>query len=270
MIEHTRYQRVRTVDGIISTSNGESDTTVTFSKLKRGYGVEFKLVRSDISTDGQSVGNPVNDILKDLSVNCVLDDQGRLSEIRGFAEPIRVAKQKLDPQTYERLMPFLTPEGLSQKFSSEWESRISLLRDRKGQVGQYWCVTNNIVIPPDKNYVSYAVIWIEAEGAGARAGRLKVHTFYQTDPRKLTATLQRFIPQFRAPTFFPLMTQVSPDAEVSGETVYWVEPDTLLIREEYLRRAIDMTVLGDGTPVSTRFTEERATLLNDVKRSSSR
>jgi hypothetical protein len=264
MVESVRFERVRSVDGVVSTSNGHSETQVVFEKKKNTYHIDFKMILSTISTDGRIVPNPVTDLLLNLPVSGATDSSGRLLEIRGFSALQKRAKQVLSPTMYKRVSPFLASDAMSQQFTDEWESRMGLVRDRTLKQGDLYEVTQNVAIPGNSGKMGMGVVWVEGASTADRTKDcVKIRVFEDTDLTRLVDEVRRWVPTYVPSVVLPAEVTEDDHNRVVAQTVYWIEPTTMLIRDEWSRKTVTMSRLADGTAVETRLMDERRTELKD-------
>jgi len=265
MVERVEYERARTVDGVTSTTNGQSETRVTFEKKKKSYQIDFKLISNSTMSDGRPLPNPVTTLLLELPITGIADSTGRLQEIRGFSELRNRAKKTLPPVQYQRLAPFLAPEALARQFTDEWESRMTLVRGKVLSPGDRFEVTRNIAEGGAFDRVCFAVMWVESGSVptGSRKGCVKIRVFEDTDLTQLSQEVRRWVPGFQPSVQLTTSDRGESPDRVVNQTIYWIEPETMLVRYELSRKWVTLSQLADGTPVSTVMTEQRRTELLD-------
>ena len=133
-------------------------------------------------------------------------------------------------------------------FRSEWNNRIGQFIQRKVRVGDSWKGTQEYALPVGGEHITlFTTTKVGGQTACGRTQCLEIKITYNSDPDHIGKVLNRLIGESDSSVDKSAENTEDPSIEINGEGTRLVDPATLLVYEEDIKRTITMpiTVLGD-------------------------
>ncbi|NBV43254.1 hypothetical protein EBR96_10895, partial [bacterium] len=175
--EVTQYRRVRSMDGVVSTSNGGSETRIRFKKTASGYVAELNLIKTWSETDGHSTAGKLGQVLVGMPVKMALDNDGRIRQIDGLGAVSKKALLMVPSASRSQFQAVFSPDVIANKMTMEWEVRMGLIRNRTLTPGMLWIATQNVNLPSGEVMTSYLVTVVLQPGNDKL---IPVRTYFDT------------------------------------------------------------------------------------------
>ena len=222
----------------------ESVTRLVFERSGDGYTVTATPLSLEMSRDGQSVQDPVRDLLQDIVIRYRIGSDGRIRSVEGFEGLREKIQAAFPPELAVTLAPLLSEEALVARERAEWDARIGDFAGREFALGESFESELPFTLPNGESLVQTtrtSVPGLEPCAAGSCA---RVSVRYDSDAAGLAGEAAG------AP---------GAGSRVSGTATRLVDPATLLIQSETGSQTIEMTVEVPGQgPVPATLTEERS------------
>jgi len=235
-----------------------SDAKISFLKTADGYEVKAEIISMKMERDGQVIENPVWALMQKLVFTYHLDSTGNLMEITGFDEFADWMKQSLPPEAVKALSKVLNKEALLNKEIAEWEGRIGLFIGLTVNIGDTWTDTTDFVLPNGETIIFYNTTIIDelVEFNGKNCVRIKFQ--YTSDPENLSSVVKEVVEGVMSAVSDTAVKLDVSTNEIIGEGERIIDPSTMLIQWETIKRTIKMimSIPGEGE-VSIVTHEER-------------
>ena len=235
------HQRVRTLEGQPPTRT-ESDSLTEGSFRRTGKQFEYRprIVTMNMRRNGVPVNDPTLPLLTGLQVTYLISPEGEATAIQGFEDLDALLKSRLPPQVAAALAPLINERTLVQKEKAEWNARYAEFAGGKFRLGEVIDTEAPQALPTGET-LRYTVRTSFPRWESCPAGRcVRIEQVYESDAAALTQMAARVTGQLLTGT--PQPAPVPTTARISGSLSRLIDPKTMLIYSEQVRRNLTMRV----------------------------
>lgn len=240
-VQYTQ-QRLRTIEGQKPTRD-ESESLTEGSFRRASDHVEYRprIVMMSMRRNGAPVNDPTLNLLTKLQVTYVISAQGEATAIRGFDGVDALLKSSLSPQVAAALAPLINERVLVQREKAEWNARYAEFAGGKFRIGEVIDTEAPQALPTGET-LRYAVRTSFPRWESCPAGHcVRVEQIYESDASALAQLATRVTGQIMAEAAQPAPAATA-SARLSGSLSRLIDPQTMLIYSEQVRRTLTMRV----------------------------
>lgn len=240
-VQYTQ-QRVRTLEGQPPTRDeSESLTEGSFRRIGNQFEYQPRIVTMSMRRNGVAVNDPTLPLLTGLQVTYVISAEGEATAIRGFDGFDTLLKSRLPPQIAAALAPLINERVLVQRETAEWNARYAEFAGGKFRIGEVIDADAPQTLPTGET-LRYTVRTSFPRWESCPAGRcVRIEQIYESDATALAQTAARLTGQLMAGTSQPAPAAPAA-AQISGSLTRLIDPQTMLIYTEQVRRTLTMRV----------------------------
>lgn len=226
-------------------------------KTATGYSLKSTLRDMTFTRNGQVVTEPFFEAMLGMTMEYQLDAQGHIQDITGLGSVIDKMLANI-PEMPPSVKELLSEDAMKKKSVVEYNGRIGDFIGKEYEIGDVWTSESQFTLP-DGTTIDYLTMirFRDTEPCG-KTQCVRVEYVYDADP----AVLKNFV----ADIFEDLdegakmyLTNMSTSAvKISGSGKRLIDPQTMLIYDEELKRTIvmPMNIPGRGE-IPMVMTEER-------------
>lgn len=252
-----RLERTRIIDGQPQVKDvGETTTEGVFKRIGAGFEYAPRTVASTLSRNGDPVNDPIIALLSKVPVTYLISAAGEAQSIKGYGELEALMKATVAPQVAAALAPILNETALVARDTAEWNARYAEWGDGEFRIGDVVDVEAPQSLPNGET-IKYTIRTTFARWEPCPAGQcVRLEQIYESDAAALAKIATGVIERVSAATSAPagLVAASGKGARVSGSLTRLIDPKTMLIYSEQVRRVISMNlqVAGKGMVPSTQ------------------
>lgn len=232
-----------------------SKVRLRFEKKPQGFLLTGTPLSMTLERNGQTVENPVLDVLSQTAITYRIDPQGKLVAIQGYGDFQDRLFKALPPQAARALSKVVNEEGMVAREKAEWAGRIGDFSGNTLELGASWTATSPFDLPSGEQIQFYTrTDLVGKEKCGAR-DCVRIRFRYDTDAAALGAVAGKVVQEVAGAT-----VKVG-KMGLSGSGERLVDPDTLLVHAETLERTITLeggTTVREKREYSFEFEPRRA------------
>jgi len=221
-------------------------TRVSTYKTESGWRVVHEPISAVARRNGQTVTNPIVDLLSKTVVTYRLDGDGHIQHVDGYVRLIERLREQLPAEMVEKLEQVLSVESLEAKDKAEWDSRFGDFIGLTVEVGESIAASAPFVLP-DGTTIMYRVTtrFVRFEPCG-EARCVRVEQVYDSQADAVAQLSERV-----AGELVEDIAALPPPADarrqattgsITGKVSRLVDPSTMLIHREEVERVMRMTV----------------------------
>lgn len=193
-----------------------------------GCRISAVVTHNEAFRNGRAEIDPIKDALMGKTLHVELDAEGGVRSVAGVEEAIAAIKTELSAEALEPIRDRLNPEGLADGVKKQYLARYEELRDRP-LLEEAWIVHGQEFRTPVGMLVP-AVTATTLDGfeelGGKRCARIRVELGgtpqdFESPPAR--AAIEKYFATTKSPPAVPA-------GVVTGNTLYWFEVDTGLMR----------------------------------------
>lgn len=254
--------RARTIEGQPTTK--DEAETVTEGRFRRaGDGFEYlpKTISSTMRRNGAVINDPISGLLSNLQVTYVISKGAEATDIRGFGEVEQMVKSTMPAQMAAALAPILNEASLVAQQKAEWNSRYFDFADGTFKVGDVIDVQAPQRLPNGET-INYTIRTSFPSWEPCPAGScIRLMQIYESDAAELAKLIEGIVGSVANAASAP---QIAPKVEkgatrITGSLSRLIDPKTMLIYSEQVKRTISMRVQVPGQGILPTVQEESRT-----------
>ena len=140
-----------------------SSISATNSARKAGALWELSERYTEIKTliDGEAQENPLNALLANRQFTTIVDTEGNIKEMRGFATLLEDLERDYPPEAVAIFSLILDPEALEKKAAKEWYEKYGNYIGATVEPGFAWVFTSEYDLPGGATITYFTVATIE-------------------------------------------------------------------------------------------------------------
>lgn len=228
-------RQTRSLAGLGSQSSVTvSRTQITVARSATGFRLTSKPLSVKVVRDGQEVDDPLMGVLQEARLVYVVDADGKLVAVEGFAPVVERLNGRLSEEEARAMAPVLNEQALVARERVEWEGRYGDFIGKSFAEKDVWKGSAPLTLPDGKRAEYRLETSFGAPRACGEKSCVEVRTAY--DENVELGGLR-----------------------VSGAIRRVIEPDTMQIHSEHASHKLEwMTqVPGRDEPVRAEVSEER-------------
>ncbi len=252
-------QRTRTMsDG--SQQLDESSGTETVHLARNAGGYRMRVEPSDLAMkrNGVMVNNGLMNTLQSLEYAYELDAEGRLQTVTGYEtvpDLLNKMAASLPEATRQALQQAFSAEALNARERAEYRGRIEDFLGLEVAVGTVSTALGSYALPSGETIEFTNAIHFSGTETCGDTTCVAIDHFYNSDPTALPRVVTDLVESFPTPSNGALGET---SMAIEGEAHRLIDPATMLIHRESLRRTILMTIEAPGQdPVTMTLTDQR-------------
>lgn len=247
-----KFERMRTIEGQPSTRDeAETVTEGRFRRVGDGFEYSPKIISSTLRRNGTAINDPISELLSKVQVIYVISKGAEATEIRGFGEVAQMVKSTMPAQLAAALAPVLNESSLVAQQKAEWNARYSDFADGTFKIGDVIDVQAPQRLPNGET-INYTIRTSFPSWEPCPAGTcIRIKQIYESDAAELAKLVDGVVGSvIRSATGSQTAPKVEKDAtRITGSLSRLIDPKTMLIYAEQVKRTISMRVQlpGQGT-----------------------
>ncbi len=254
-----RLERTRLVEGQPPVKDvGESSTEGVFKRMGAGFEYAPRTVASTMTRNGSLINDPIVALMSKVPVTYVISAGGEATAIKGYGEVAALLKSTVSPQIAAALAPIVNEAALVGRETAEWNARYSDWADGEFEIGQVIDVEAPQPLPNGETLM-YTIRTTIARWEPCPAGQcVRLEQIYESDAAALANIANGVMARVTAatPAAAGLVVPSSKGARVSGSLTRLIDPKTMLIYAEQVRRTISMSIQVPGKGLLPTTQEE--------------
>lgn len=256
-----KLERTRSIEGQAPTRDEvETTTEGRFKRVGDGFEYSPKTVSSTALRNGAPVNDPIFGLLSKVQVTYVLSNGGEAIDVRGFGEVESLVKSTMPAPLAAALAPVLNEANLVAQQKAEWNARYADFSGGTFKVGDVLEVQAPQRLPNGET-IHYTIRTRFPGWEPCPAGTcIRVVQVYESDAAALAALTEGVVGNVARAASAP---QMAPRVERSGARITGslsrlIDPKTMLIHSEQVKRTISLQVQAPGqAPMPTVQEESR-------------
>ena len=257
-----KLERARTIEGQLPTKDeAETHTEGTFKRVGEGFEYSAKTSSSTLRRNGTPINDPILGLLSKVQVTYVISRGGEATDVRGFAEVEQLVKTTMPAQMAAALAPVLNEASLVAREKAEWNARYSDFADGTFKLGEVIDVQAPQRLPNGET-INYTIRTSFPSWEPCPAGScIRLRQVYESDAAELAKLVEGVIGSVASAASVP---QTAPKLEsgatrITGSLSRLIDPKTMLIYSEEVRRTISMRIQVPGHGLLPTVQEESRT-----------
>jgi len=244
------------------TQRGETKGKVTFRRMGSGYTVSATLTSVKVTRNGKPITDPMLSGLVGRTVAYDVSDDGQLERVRGVAEVVEAIRKQLPPAALRTLGDTLTEDAWIQRETTEWNGRIGGFAGASVTLGETWMTTDEYPLPSGDSLTFYSATTFAANEKRAGHDCVRITFRYDTDATALAKLLGKKAEELQSLGMLPGKPPKVAGAQLTGSGYRIIDPKTMLLYDEVIRRSVVMrmdipgkgrvTITSDETRQYTR------------------
>lgn len=245
-----KLQRSRLIEGQPPTKDeSETQTEGRFRRSGDGYEYSPRTTAIAMRRNGAPINDPILGLLAKVPVTYLISAGGEAVSVKGFGEIDALMKASLAPQVAAALKPLLNEASLVANEKAEWNARYADFADADFTMGEVIDVEAPQQLPNGQT-MTYTVRTRFAGWEACPAGRcVRIEQVYESDAAELAKMAQgvatRVADAASMPSVATGASSAAP-ARVTGSLVRSIDPKTMLIYAEEVRRVMSMKLQLPG------------------------
>lgn len=260
------YYQTQITTKITTMGSSEKRTDITESKSKievkktsKGYSITATPLAAIMTRNGEEVNNPVLSLLQNLSIVYEADEQGQLTSIKGFDKLSEILKASFPQHVVEQLSTLLNEEALVNKETAEWNGRIGDFAGAQVSIGDVFTSVSEFPLPTGESVKYYTATKIEEKAHCGNHNCVKIAFSYNSNPEALKEFVGDAIQDIAQSAGKSDVNFSLSQVEITGEGERLIDPTTMLIYSELIKRnmQMEMEVPGQGKLPTTQIEERK-------------
>lgn len=236
-------------------------TRITISRTNVGWDVLAEPKGIHVTRNGQVVDNPIVNLLSSAVITYKLDPGGNIVDVEGYEAFVEGISKQLPAQVFKQLAPVINVEAMKAKEIAEWNSRFGDYLGAEVAIGDSFVAKVPFQLPNGPTLEYDVKTIISAVEPCAETSCIRIDQNYDTeadDMAKLSGEIVNNVVKEILPEG-PKSRSENNSARISGNVLRLIDPKTMLIYKEELRRVMDMTtdIPGEGL-IPIKMTETRS------------
>lgn len=259
VLQTYRLERTRTIEGQPPTRDeAETVTEGRFRRVGDGFEYSPKTISSAMRRNGAAINDPISGLLSKVQVTYVISKGAEATDIRGFSEVEQLVKSIMPAQLAAALTPILNESSLVAQQKAEWNARYSDFADGTFKIGDVVDVQAPQRLPNGETII-YTIRTSIQNWEPCPAGTcIRLTQLYESDAAELARLVEgvvgRLASAASASQPAPNIEQAAP--RITGSLSRLIDPKTMLIYSEQVRRIISMRVQVPGQGAVPTVQEE--------------
>ncbi len=257
-----KLERARTIEGHPPTRDeAETVTEGRFRRVGDGFEYSPKTISSTMRRNGAAINDPISGLLSNVQVTYVISKGAEATDIRGFAEVEQLVKSTMPAQLAAALAPILNEASLVAQQKAEWNARYSDFADGTFRIGDVIDVQAPQRLPNGET-INYTIRTSFPSWEPCPAGTcIRLRQIYESDAAELAKFVDEAVGSVATAAS---ASQIAPKVEkgatrITGSLSRLIDPKTMLIYSEQVRRTISMRLQVPGQGILPTVQEESRT-----------
>ncbi len=230
------------------TQTSETKGKVTFRRMGNGYTVSATLTSMKVTRGGKPITDPMLSGLLGRTVAYDVSDDGELQRVRGIAEVLKAIRKHLPPATPRTVRDMLSEDARIQRETTEWNGRIGGFAGASVTLGETWMTTDEYPLPSGESLTFYTATTFAASQKRAGHDCVRITFRYDTDATALAKLLGKTAEELQSLGMLPGKPPKVAGAQLTGSGYRIIDPKTMLLYDEVIRRSVvmPMDIPGKG------------------------
>ncbi len=257
-----KLERTRTIEGQPPTRDeAEAVTEGTFRRVGDGFEYSPKTTSSTMLRNGAAINDPISGLLSKAQVTYVISKGAEATDIRGFGEVEQMVKSTMPAQMAAALAPILNEASLVAQQKAEWNARYSDFADGTFKIGDVIDVQAPHRLPNGET-INYTIRTSFPSWEPCPAGTcIRLRQIYESDAAELAKLVEGVVGSMASAAS---ASKIAPKIEkgatrITGSLSRLIDPKTMLIYSEQVKRTISMRVQVPGQGILPTVQEESRT-----------
>lgn len=255
-------QRNRLIEGQPATKDeSETQTEGVFRRVGETFEYSPKTVAASMRRNGTPVNDPISGLLSKIQATYVVSAGGEAISIKGFGEIEAIIKSMMPAPLAAALAPMLNEATLVGQQKAEWNARYAEFADGKFRIGDVIDVEAPQQLP-NGTTITYTIRTKFPGWEPCAAGKcIRLEQVYESDAEELARMAQGVATRVAEAVSIAPPTSQSPKpaARITGSLSRLIDPKTMLIYSEQVKRTISMQLQVPGKGAVPTVQEESRT-----------
>lgn len=236
-------------------------TRITISRTGAGWDVLAEPKGIHVTRNGKVVDNPIVNLLSSAVITYKLDPDGNIVDVEGYEAFIEGISKQLPAQVFKQLAPVINVEAMKAKEIAEWNGRFGNYLGAEVAIGDSFVAKAPFQLPNGSTAEYNVKTIISAIEPCAETNCVRIDQIYDAEADDMAKTsgevLNNLVKEIVPGG--PKSRSENNSARISGNVQRLIDPKTMLIYREEVRRVIDMTIdiPGEGL-MPLKMTETRS------------
>jgi hypothetical protein len=255
-------QRNRLIEGQPPTKDeSETQTEGAFRRVGETFEYSPKTVAASMRRNGTPLNDPITGLLSKIQPTYVVSAGGEAISIKGFGEIEALIKSTMPAQLASALAPILNEATLVAQQKTEWNARYADFADGKFRIGDVIDVEAPQLLP-NGTTITYTIRTKFPRWESCAAGKcIRLEQVYESDAAELARMAEGVTTRVAEAVSMAPPTPQSPKsaARITGSLSRLIDPKTMLIYSEQVKRTISMQLQVPGKGAVPTVQEESRT-----------
>ena len=257
-------QRNRLTEGQPPTRDeSELQTEGSFRRVGETFEYSPKTVAASMRRNGTPVNDPIVGLMSRIQPTYVVSSAGEAISIKGFGEMEALIKSTVPAQLAAALAPFLNEATLVGQQKAEWNARYADFANGKFRIGDVIDVEAPQQLP-DGTTITYTIRTRFPRWESCAAGKcIRLEQVYESDAAELARMAEGLATRVAEAVSIARPASQLPKsaARITGSLSRLIDPKTMLIYSEQVKRTISMQLQVPGKGTVPTVQEESRTYL---------
>ncbi|GAB4060859.1 hypothetical protein [Uliginosibacterium sediminicola] len=253
-----KLERTRKIEGQASIQDeSESQTEGQFRRVGDGFEYSPKTTASAARRNGAAITDPVLGLLSRIQMTYVISKGGEAIDVRGFADVEQLLKSSQPARIAAALAPILNEASLVEQQKIEWNARYADFADGSFRIGDVIDVQAPQKLPNGET-ILYTIRTSFPGWEPCPAGRcIRLKQIYESDAAELGKLVEGVVGRLSEAKATPV--QDDRGSRITGSLSRLIDPKTMLIYSEEMKRSISMRIQVPGQGLWPVVQEETRT-----------
>lgn len=239
----------------------ETQTEGVFRRVGETYEFSPKTVSASMRRNGAPLNDPILGLMSKIQANYVISRDGEAISISGFGEVEAVIKATMPAQLAAALAPMLNEATLVAQQKAEWNARYANFAGGSFRIGDVIDVEAPQQLP-NGTTLTYTIRTMFPRWEPCPAGKcIRLEQVYESDAAELAKMAEGLTKRVAEATQIaaPMPQSAQSPARITGSLSRLIDPTTMLIYSEQVKRTISMQVQVPGNGAMPVTQEESRT-----------
>ena len=257
-----KLERTRTIEGQPPTRDEvEAVTEGRFRRVDDGFEYSPKTIFSTMRRNGVAINDPISGLLSKVQITYFISKGAEATDIRGFGEVEQLVKSTMPAQLAAALAPLLNEASLVAQQKAEWNARYSDFAGGTFKIGDVIDAQAPQRLPNGET-INYTIRTSFPSWEPCPAGTcIRLRQIYESDAAELAKLVEGVAGSVASAAS---ASKIAPKVErgatrITGSLSRLIDPKTMLIYSEQVRRTISMRIQVPGQGILPTVQEESRT-----------
>ncbi|GEM_PF-2828839 len=217
------------------------ETRVTCRKIKEGWDIASQTLNTIMMKNGEEIKSPLLALISKLTITYRIDSNGNMKDVIGYDKVLEAVKSQYSTEVAENVSAGIDIDAIRQRELTEWKNRVGYFLGKKFSIGDIWEHDASYSLPNGEK-ISYSVKTHFREKVQQNdVACVLIEQTYDSSTKGSRGKDDKEPEKYQG------------NASIKGKVSRIVDPATMRIYKEEVKREIDMS---KEMPISGRIPVE--------------